>query len=184
MQALSNLLTGSLILAIALYILAIIWVVRDARQRDTAWYIWLVVALIPIVGLIAYLALRPPLYEIDKADQEIGLLLKQRQLMHYGECPRCRYPIESNYVVCPSCHAKLKNICKRCGHSLDLSWDICPYCALLQGPRRAVKSHKENHKRGSFSESESKQDKQLENKVEEKQKESFKDIDASEKEAK
>lgn len=37
-----------------LYVLSIVWVVRDAYQRGAKWIVWGVVAIIPVVGLIAY----------------------------------------------------------------------------------------------------------------------------------
>lgn len=47
------------VLLIILYILSIVWVVRDAYLRGTLWYIWGIVALVPILGLIAYCMLAP-----------------------------------------------------------------------------------------------------------------------------
>ncbi len=124
-------------LLVIIYVLSIIWVVRDAYRRGTVWFIWAIVALIPLVGVIAYLLMRPPLLQIDKDEQELEVALKQRQLMKYGECATCGYPVESDYVICPNCHQRLKNLCPTCGHALDPSWTVCPYCATpVGGPRR------------------------------------------------
>ncbi len=114
---------------VVLYILSIIWVVRDAYLRGTMWYAWAIVALIPLLGVVAYCLLRPPLLQIDRDEQELEIALKQRQLMNYGECANCGYPVESDYVLCPNCHQRLKNQCAKCGHALDPSWTVCPYCA-------------------------------------------------------
>lgn len=129
--------TIGLVMIIALYVLCIIWVARDAYARGTVWYVWTIVALIPVIGVIAYLLLRPPLMQIDHDEQELEVALKQRELMRYGECARCGYPVESDYVVCPNCHQRLKNTCAHCGKPLDPAWSICPYCAtpLARGPR-------------------------------------------------
>ena len=105
-------------LLVAVYVLSIIWVVRDAYQRGTVWYIWAIVALVPILGVIAYCLLRPPLLQIDRDEQELEVALKQRQLMQYGECANCGYPVEADYVLCPNCHQRLKNQCQKCGHAL------------------------------------------------------------------
>lgn len=121
--------TAIIVLLVALYVLSVIWVVRDAYQRGTLWYAWAIVALIPVLGVIAYTLLRPPLLQIDRDEQELEIALKQRQLMHYGECGNCGYPVEADYVLCPQCHQRLKNQCAKCGHALDPSWTICPYCA-------------------------------------------------------
>lgn len=134
MQAASVVVIALLVL---LYVLSIVWVVRDAYRRGTVWFIWAIVALIPLVGVIAYLLMRPPLLQIDKDEQELEVALKQRQLMKYGECATCGYPVEADYVICPNCHQRLKNLCPTCGHALDPTWSVCPYCATpVGGPRR------------------------------------------------
>ena len=50
--------TVVVVLLVILYVLSIVWVVRDAYLRGTKWQIWLVVSLVPIIGLIAYCLLR------------------------------------------------------------------------------------------------------------------------------
>lgn len=117
------------VLLALLYVLSIVWVVRDAYLRGTTWYIWGIVALVPLIGLIAYLLLRPPMLRIDRDEQELEIALKQRQLMNYGECATCGYPVDVNYVICPSCHTQLKNLCTHCERALEPAWTICPYCA-------------------------------------------------------
>ena len=117
------------VLLIILYVLSIIWVARDAYIRGTYWYVWVIVALVPLLGVIAYCLLRPPLYQIDRDEQELEIALKQRELMKYGECANCGYPVEADYVVCPNCHQRLKNLCPTCHHALDPNWSLCPYCA-------------------------------------------------------
>ncbi len=121
------------VLLIILYILSIVWVVRDAYLRGTLWYIWGIVALVPVLGLIAYCMLRPPLLSVDRDEQELEIALKQRQLMKYGECATCGYPVEADYVLCPNCHTQLKNLCSHCQHALDPAWSVCPFCATPVG---------------------------------------------------
>ena len=122
-------LTVLVVLLVVLYILSIVWVVRDAYLRGSYWYVWAIVALVPFVGVIAYCLLRPPLLQIDRDEQELEIALKQRQLMQYGECANCGYPVEADYVLCPSCHQRLKNLCTVCNHALEPTWTVCPYCA-------------------------------------------------------
>ena len=117
------------VLLVVLYVLSIVWVVRDAYLRGSFWYIWAIVALVPLVGVIAYCLLRPPLLQIDRDEQELEIALKQRELMKYGECANCGYPVEADFVLCPNCHQRLKNLCMTCNHALDPSWTVCPYCA-------------------------------------------------------
>ena len=121
-----------------LYVLSIVWVIRDAYLRGTMWYIWAVVALIPLFGVIAYCLLRPPLYQIDRDEQELEIALKQRELMHFGECANCGYPVESDYAICPNCQQRLKNLCPVCNHALDPNWTVCAYCATPVSPSGSV----------------------------------------------
>ena len=109
--------TVFIVLLVVLYVLSIVWVIRDAYMRGTHWYVWGIVALVPLVGVIAYCLLRPPLLQIDRDEQELEVALKQRELMKYGECANCGYPVESDYVLCPNCHQRLKNLCPSCHHA-------------------------------------------------------------------
>ena len=125
--------TVVVVLLVILYVLSIVWVVRDAYLRGAAWYVWAVVALVPIVGVIANCLLRPHMLSIDKDEQELEVALKQRQLMKYGECATCGYPVEMDYVLCPNCHTQLKNLCSHCEKALEPAWTVCPYCATPVG---------------------------------------------------
>ena len=111
--------TVVVILLVILYVLSIVWVVRDAYLRGSYWYVWAIVALIPLLGIIAYCLLRPPLLQIDRDEQELEIALKQRELMKYGECANCGYPVEADFGTC--------------NHALDPSGTVCPYCATPVG---------------------------------------------------
>ena len=119
-----------------IYVLIVVWVARDAYHRGACWWLWALISLIPILGVIAYVLLRPSLLRVDRDEQELEIALKQRQLMKYGECASCGFPVESDYVICPSCHQRLKNVCTNCGKALDPMWSVCPYCASPAGPKQ------------------------------------------------
>lgn len=116
-----------LVLLVVMYVLSIFWSVRDAQARGFGWA-WGLLSIIPIAGVIAYCMVRPPLLQADREEQDLELALKQRQLMRYGDCANCGYPVEADYVLCPNCHTRLKNLCPTCHHALDPAWEICPYC--------------------------------------------------------
>lgn len=125
--------TAVVVVVVILYILSIVWVARDAYQRGTSW-VWCLIALIPFLGVVAYCLLRPSLLQIDRDEQELEIALKQRELMKYGECANCGYPVENDYILCPNCHTRLKNMCPACHKALDPTWTVCPYCATpMQG---------------------------------------------------
>lgn len=59
---------------IALYVLSVVYVFIDARRRGASAYVaWGIIALIPFVGLIAYLVLRPHSYAADREEQELDM---------------------------------------------------------------------------------------------------------------
>ena len=103
-------------IVVVLYLLSIFWAARDARARGFGWA-WGLLSVVPIVGLVAYCMIRPPLLKADREEQDLELALKQRELMKFGDCAKCGYPVEADYVLCPTCH-----------HALDPAWTVCPYC--------------------------------------------------------
>ncbi len=115
------------------YVISIIWVIRDSYLRGANPVIWGIISLVPFIGAFFYAMMRPPMLLSDKDEQNLEFALKQRQLMKYGECGKCGYPVEREYLMCPRCGTQLKNECKRCGHSLNPEWQVCPYCCTPVG---------------------------------------------------
>lgn len=76
---------------IALYVLSVVYVFIDARRRGASAYVaWGIIALIPFVGLIAYLVLRPHSYASDREEQELDMALRERQLAPVRHLPAVR----------------------------------------------------------------------------------------------
>ncbi|MGH9383227.1 MAG: ATPase, T2SS/T4P/T4SS family [Vicinamibacterales bacterium] len=53
-------------------------------------------------------------------------------------CPSCRGAVAHDYVACPACGLRLKNVCAGCGRGLQREWSFCPFCA-----RTVAESHHE-----------------------------------------
>lgn len=122
----------------ALWLSLVIWTFRDmrARSRDifAAILAALVVAILLLPGLVIYLILRPreTLAEAyQRALEEEALL---RQIEERPICPGCQRDIEPDWMVCPSCHTRLRKTCMNCGRLNELNWDICPYCGTPATP--------------------------------------------------
>lgn len=116
----------------ALWLSLVIWTFRDmrARSRDPFAQILaaLVVALLPGVGLIIYLILRPPetLAEAyERALEEEALL---QEIEERPACPGCSRTIEPGWILCPYCHTRLRKRCLDCDSLLELQWNLCPFC--------------------------------------------------------
>ncbi len=114
---------------VALYILSVIYTFIDAKRRgaDPFW-IWGIVSLIPFVGLLVYVVLRPTSYLADREEQMLDMALREHQLNEYGSCPNCGTTIEKDFVVCPVCNTQVRNVCPSCHRPLDANWKVCPYC--------------------------------------------------------
>lgn len=111
-----------------LYILQIVYVNVDAGRRGANRILWTIIGIVPIVGLIAYLVLRPTFYIQDLHEQETQGALIERQLSDYGICPKCGKPVKSSYVCCPHCGTRINNVCPNCGRPVSPEFDYCPYC--------------------------------------------------------
>ena len=62
---------------VMLYILSIVYVIRDAQRRGAEpWWMWAIISVIPIVGLLAYVILRPSSYLIDREEQDLDIALR------------------------------------------------------------------------------------------------------------
>ncbi|MEA3338736.1 MAG: zinc ribbon domain-containing protein [Chloroflexota bacterium] len=116
-----------------------IWTFRDirARSRDFLAQILatLLVIVLPIVGLVVYLMLRPRETLADAYERS----LEQEALLQAIEepeiCPGCGQRVKSDYLYCPACHTRLKRACSACNHPIYLSWSLCPYCGASVTPQ-------------------------------------------------
>ncbi len=144
-----------IVCGVVLYVALIYWTYADARRRIVDPMLIgcaTGASLIPFVGTVVYIILRPPEYLEDVQERELEVQaaeLRLRQLDH-GLCPHCDYPIERDFVRCPSCLRKLKERCGSCSKPLDRAWTICPYCETDVPPEAAPR--RRTRRRGSTAE--------------------------------
>jgi RNA polymerase subunit RPABC4/transcription elongation factor Spt4 len=133
----STLKLGAIILltyALVLWLSAIVWVYRDAKNRtadSTSQMIAvLLVAIFNVPGLIVYLVIRPQATMADAYERslETEAVLHELQLTA-NSCQTCRRPIDDDFNVCPHCRTVLREGCRSCGRAIRTSWLTCPYCA-------------------------------------------------------
>jgi amino acid transporter len=126
---------------VALWIGLIVWTYRDIRSRSRDTFLRIlavvVVLLLFIPGIVVYLLLRPP----RTLDDEYQQTLEEEALLQAIEdnplCPGCTRRVKELWMVCPSCHTRLKKPCHACGKLMELSWNLCPHCATpAPGMRR------------------------------------------------
>ncbi len=118
----------------------VIWSFRDMRLRSRDPFAQilaaLLVAAIPLFGILAYLILRPPetlAERYERALEEEALL---QEIEERPRCPKCARVVEDPWAMCPSCHTELKKVCADCDHLLELAWTRCPFCTAAQPQER------------------------------------------------
>ena len=122
----------------ALWFALIVWTYRDIEQRShsviTQIFATLLSVLFFVPGALLYLVLRPR----DTLDEAFQRSLEEEYLLQDLEdlprCHSCHRAIESDWVICPSCHTELRHECPTCAHLVRVTWDICPYCATELEP--------------------------------------------------
>lgn len=125
----------------ALWLSLMVWTYRDMRSRSRDPLLRILAVLLVVVlflpGIFVYLILRPP----RTMEEEYQKTLEEEALLQSIEerptCPGCGARIKENWMICPSCHTRLKKTCHECGKLMELAWNLCPYCGrTTPGMRR------------------------------------------------
>src|SRR5579871_4315137 len=126
---------------VALWIAAIWWTVQDIRSRTTDILLQIAATVLVVVfnfpGLLIYLLLRPQRTLAELYDETLEEEALLRTMNGDASCPACGYPIEGEFLFCPSCQSRLRQLCAHCERPLSLQWNICPYCGAPAAPARA-----------------------------------------------
>jgi hypothetical protein len=135
---------GDLVLfsVVVLWLGVAYWTYRDGRRRiDEPVLVWsgAALGLVPVVGPLAYLLIRPPETLADRRSRRIELRAIEHGVERQGpRCPVCRTSIEAAFLVCPVCTTELKEPCASCAAPLEPLWQVCPYCtAPVRQPAQA-----------------------------------------------
>lgn len=119
-----------------------IWAFRDIRSRTRDPFVQILatitVGVIPVVGILVYLMLRPreTLAEAYVRALEEESLLSSIENQEF--CPTCGRRVDGDMQWCPKCHAHLRDACDNCGRAIHLAWDLCPYCGAAHTPAAAA----------------------------------------------
>ena len=127
--------------ALVLWMSAIVWVLRDVKNRTSDVTSQLVavllVALFNLPGLVVYLVIRPQSTLADAYERslEAEAILHELQ-MTTNSCQNCHRPIDEDFNICPHCKTVLREACRTCARPIRTSWAACPYCASDRVPAR------------------------------------------------
>ncbi|MBX6770250.1 MAG: zinc ribbon domain-containing protein [Chloroflexi bacterium] len=120
--------------AAAFWFCLVVWTFRDIQQRSRDVVVQVLatalVLLFNVPGLILYTILRPPetlaeAYARSLEEESLIQDIEERQ-----SCPGCKRRVQPDFIVCPTCRARLKQPCASCGRLLQLNWRVCPYCGV------------------------------------------------------
>src|SRR5579862_163476 len=117
---------------VALWIAAIWWTLQDIRSRTTDILLQITATVLVIVfnfpGLLIYLLLRPQRTLAELYDESLEEEALLRTMNEGTACPACGQGIEPDFLYCPACQTRLRQLCQRCERPLFLRWNMCPYC--------------------------------------------------------
>jgi hypothetical protein len=110
-----------------LWILCVIWVLRDASSRsENVFYqlfsALLIVFLTPVLGLPLYIAFRPLVYKWEK------VLWREALEQNVVVCPHCQNLNNTSHVMCSWCGEPLQVECKQCHCKYQGHFAYCPEC--------------------------------------------------------
>lgn len=132
---------------VALWFVLAVWTFRDIESRSrsvvTQVFSTLMVVLFFVPGVLLYLILRPK----ETLDEAFQRTLEEEYLLQDLEelplCSGCHRYVDDDFVLCPHCHAQLREPCVGCSRLVDLRWALCPYCGSVQDGRVEVGEHVE-----------------------------------------
>lgn len=119
---------------VTLWIVLVIWTFRDIETRSrsvvTQVFATLLVVFFFLPGSLLYLILRPR----ETLDEAFQRALQEEYILQDLEelplCPTCQRYVQTDFVLCPHCHSRLRDNCPHCSRLVDLRWSVCPYCAI------------------------------------------------------
>ncbi|MDQ3467600.1 MAG: zinc ribbon domain-containing protein [Chloroflexota bacterium] len=132
---------------VAMWFVLVVWTFRDIESRSrsvvTQVVSTLMVVLFFVPGVLLYLILRPKV-TLDEAFQRS---LEEEYLLQDLEelplCSSCHRYVEDDFLLCPHCHAVLREPCGNCSRLVDLRWPLCPYCSTVQHGRTTARERVE-----------------------------------------
>ena len=109
-----------------------IWAFRDiqARSRDVLAQILatLLVLLLPVIGFVVYLMLRPRETLADAYERSLEQEALLQAIEEPETCHGCGQRVKGDFLYCPTCHTRVKKACPQCSRALRLGWSLCPFC--------------------------------------------------------
>ncbi|NMA12809.1 MAG: zinc ribbon domain-containing protein [Chloroflexi bacterium] len=120
----------------ALWLGLLFWVIRDIRLRSRDPFLMilsaLLVIILPMVGVIIYLIIRPGKTIEDRYQAALEEEALLQEIEKQPKCPGCGRSVDAKWILCPACHTRLNKLCISCGEVIEIPWNLCPYCGVPQ----------------------------------------------------
>jgi hypothetical protein len=124
-------------LIVVLWLSCAYWIFKDARRRIDDKVIITVAVLTGLVfgpfGLFIYAIVRPPEYLEDVRERELEMRSLEQRLAEDTRCPFCKTKVKDEFLVCPNCMRRLREVCGNCRRPVEPAWKVCPYCEKQLG---------------------------------------------------
>ena len=118
----------------ALWAGTIIWTFNDMRARSWDWaaifLAALLVAVVPFVGLVVYLLVRPKESLADTYDRALEEEALLRDMDSTWKCSQCSGQVQAEWIYCPQCRTQLQYSCRTCGYNVRTDWQHCAFCGV------------------------------------------------------
>jgi len=127
--------------AVGIYIVLVwlataFWAYRDMQHRTAnpvAPYLAaaLIVVFTPVFFLFAVLLYRIVRPKETVAEANERALAEEAMLADIEarpHCANCSRPVQSEWIICPSCRNRLRRVCPNCSRLVELDWSLCAWC--------------------------------------------------------
>src|SRR4051794_29417995 len=128
-SALNLVATLFVLMLVVLWLALIVYTYLDARRRISDPFLVVcatVASFFPYIGTAVYAIVRPPEFLEDAHERELEIKaaeLKVRQLREQT-CPNCEYPVEKNYLRCPTARRGRKALRLTRANPADPAWGL------------------------------------------------------------
>lgn len=126
-------LIGSVTYFILLWVALIFWTANDLTRRPASLKLKIfslaLVMVGNVFGFVIYLIIRPATTYEEKDQEDLERKLVESQVKSFY-CKACEFPVREDFVLCPNCLKKLKNVCQVCTKLIEVNWLACPYCGF------------------------------------------------------
>jgi len=121
---------------VVLWLASAVWAYRDMRHRaesEVASYLaaGLIIGATPLffpLAIVVYRIVRPPETLTEAWERHLSASAIEAEADALQGCYACGRRVDQEWLVCPTCGAKLHRVCADCGQLIDLDWIVCAWC--------------------------------------------------------